>query len=77
MADPLILGCPTCGAERNKKCRTLSQRPALTKPHVSRRQLVDKFVREEYCRNEVMSGYGCGVDGCPHCGGLVFCTGDL
>jgi hypothetical protein len=26
-------------------------------------------IREAYCENESMYGYGCGVESCPHCGG--------
>jgi hypothetical protein len=31
----------------------------------------DKERAYAYCANEMWSGYPCGVDGCPHCGGDV------
>lgn len=27
------------------------------------------FVADAYCENESQSGYACGREGCPHCGG--------
>lgn len=68
MASSILLGCKKCGAAENEPC--VSRTGRKTSPHTVRREACAKWVREEYCRNEVLSGYGCGGEGCPHCGGF-------
>lgn len=65
-----ILDCSKCGAPAGEPCVSLDRRrKRQQKVHAERRAAVARFVREAYCQNESQSGYGCGVEGCPHCGG--------
>lgn len=67
-----ILKCDECGADVDKPCVSLTGKrkgKSRNTAHASRVAAVTKYIREAYCANESLSGYPCGVDGCPHCGG--------
>jgi len=59
--------CIKCGAKLKERCTSNSGRK--TTPHKVRRNDAGRFVAQAYCAGEYYStGYGCGTDGCPHCG---------
>lgn len=69
MADPVAcVDCPTCESPRGLQCMSATGVPQK-KPHAARVEACAIYVSDAYCQNEVQAGYGCGREGCPHCGG--------
>lgn len=67
-----ILDCPSCRAEANAPCVVMSGKNAGKSrriSHAARVEAVAVFISDAYCQNESYSGYPCGRQGCPHCGG--------
>lgn len=58
--------CETCGADYGQPCRTRDGK--ATRPHKARFAKAGLFVAQAYCENESQYGFGCGTEGCPHCG---------
>lgn len=72
-AQARVISCPECGAEPNKPCLALSGKTkgkSRSTAHSARVQAMGIFISDAYCQNESASGYPCGRDGCPHCGGI-------
>lgn len=64
-----VVSCPRCGRAADQPC--VSGDLDLLRSHNERFDAYRNYEREQYCANEMLSGYPCGTPGCASCGSMT------